>query len=320
MSLQPLFIAGCDRSGTTMLGDILGASPKTFSAPESQWIHQLARMLHVGAFADAQEAAVWLQAQFRFAAWGMAQDTAALAELIRLEDPGRTVEMLIRSYVEQKLPAKARLDHWVDHTPDNFKHYPVLKALFPQALYVHIVRDGRAVFQSIKTLDWGPNNAYVATRYWCSRLEQATGVELAEGDRCLRVRYEDILRDPALEVSRICEFAGIPFAEAMLNGGGVILPEFTESQHKLVGRRPDPSRLEAWREELSRHEIEDFEAYPLSRTYMQAMGYKLTTMRPVVQTKLRILWSYLHDFSMYLLHRLRHLRLEKTTLNQQRRS
>ena len=40
------------------------------------------------------------------------------------------------------------------------------------------VRDGRAVCESIKSLDWGPNNAYTASRHWSTRLQEALAVEV----------------------------------------------------------------------------------------------------------------------------------------------
>lgn len=314
MSLRPVFIGGCDRSGTTMLGDILGASPDSFATPESQWVHQLAPRLHLEAFSSSAEALDWLCGEFRFAVWDL-QRERDLSDLdLPLDDPRACVEMIIRRYLERNLEAKSGASIWVDHTPDNVRYYPLLRAMFPDARYVHIVRDGRAVYQSIRDLDWGPNNAYKATRFWAERLEQALGVEMAEGERCLRVRYEDVLRDPETEIRRICSFAEIPFDEQMLSGGGVILPAFTRGQHRLVGKPPDASRLDAWRKRLSTKEIEDFEAWPPSRLFMQRFDYALDTAEPVQRGGLHTLWCYLQDFGLYLRHRLQHKRMEQAKL------
>ncbi len=314
MSLRPLFIGGCDRSGTTMLGDILGASSIAFATPESQWIHQLAPRLHLQAFESPDEALDWLCAEFRFSVWDLDRQRDLDDLELALDDARGCVEAILRRYLERNLPQKVDAEVWVDHTPDNVRYYPLLRAMFPDARYVHIVRDGRAVYQSIRDLDWGPNNAYKATRFWSERLEQAIGVEMAEGSRCLRVRYEDLLRDPAGEVQRICAFADLPYDERMLNGGGVILPAFTQSQHQLVGKPPDPSRLDAWRQRLAAAEIEDFEAWPPSRMFMQKFGYALDTPAPVRRGGLHSLWCYLQDFVLYLRHRLQHKRMEQAKL------
>lgn len=311
MTYRPLFIGGCDRSGTTMLGDILGATPRSFATPESQWVHQLAPLLHLQNFSNAEEAVEWLRTEFRFAVWDLNDKRGELEAAMRLDNPRSSVEAIINCYLQHNQPEKREAPVWVDHTPDNIYFYPVLRSLFPDARYVHIVRDGRAVFQSIRDLDWGPNNAYMGTRFWAKRLEQAIGVEMAEGDNCLRVRYEDVLRDPAAEVQRICAFADLPYDPAMLNGGGLILPTFTRGQHKLVGKPPDASRIEAWRNKLTPREIADFEAWPASRRYMQVFGYTADTDSAVVRGGLHTFWSYIHDFALYLRNRWRHKRMEQ---------
>lgn len=310
--IRPVFIAGCDRSGTTMLGDMLGAGSGAFATPESQFLHELAPLMHLGAFGTPRAAAAWLTEHFRFATWEMGEPEA-LQHLIELTNPRATMENLLRHYL-QNGGKTTQGSVWVDHTPDNFKHYATLKSLYPDARFIHIVRDGRDVFNSVRDLDWGPNNAYMGTRHWNERLQQALMVEQAEGDNCLRVRYEDLLRDPETELARIAAFAGIPFAPEMIQGGGLVLPGFTRSQHQLVGSRPDPSRIGQWRTQLSGKEVAEFEAYPWSRVLLQQFGYTLATSTPTRVGRLTTLWRYLQDFLLYGLHRMRHRNLERKLL------
>lgn len=312
-TIRPVFIAGCDRSGTTMLGDMLGAGAGAFATPESQFLHEFAPLLHLGAFANREEAAGWLAGHFRFATWEMG-DAETLAELIDLGNPRATMENLLHRYLAIT-GGDTQADTWVDHTPDNFKHYAVLKALYPDARFVHIVRDGRDVFNSLRPLDWGPNNAYMGTRHWAERLQQALAVELAEGDNCLRVRYEDILRNPERELARIAAFAGIPYEDAMVCGGGLLLPGFTRDQHRLVGSRPDASRIAQWCDRMSAREVAEFEAYPWSRTLLQRFGYRLVTAQPARVGACTKMWRYLQDFLLYGIHRWRHRNMEQKLLD-----
>lgn len=311
--LRPVFIAGCDRSGTTMLGDMLGAGVGAFATPESQFLHELAPLMHLGAFPTPRAAAEWLAGHFRFATWEMG-DAESLEPLIRLGDPRATMENLLRRYLDNTGRADAAAV-WVDHTPDNFKHYATLKALYPDARFIHIVRDGRDVFNSIRDLDWGPNNAYMGTRHWSERLQQALAVEQAEGARCLRVRYEDLLRDPEAELARIAAFADIPYRDEMVNGGGLVLPGFTRDQHRLVGSRPDPSRIGQWRDHMRAREVAEFEAYPWTRVLLQRFGYELVTPTPARIGGFSMLWHYLQDFLLYGWHRLRHRNMERKLLS-----
>ena len=320
MNYRPVFIAGCDRSGTTLLGDLLGNSRWAVTTPESQFIHDLLIQLRLGSFRSPEAAAAWLIDHFRFAAWDMRPGLSELAELIDLEHPRRTVENLIRRYAQQAHPDKYEADVWIDHTPDNFKYQTMLKRLFPEARFIHIVRDGRAVCASIKPLDWGPNNAYTASRHWAARLQEALAVELAEGDNCLRIRFEELLQQPETTLRRICRFIDLPFEPDMPTGGGLALPDFTRGQHRLIGKPLEPARADHWRETLSKTEIRDFESYPLAHTLLQRMGYATLYRDPPLLSTSRILGRYCHEFVHYLLRRRRHRRMELRTVAGHRRA
>lgn len=310
MSIRPVFIAGCDRSGTTLLGDLLGSTSWTVTTPESQFIHDLMVQIKLGSFDSPLSAASWLNDNFRYVVWDLQLSSHQLAHLIDLDNPRKTVENLVECYIEKHQPAKCSADVWVDHTPDNFKYHPVLKSLFPEARFIHIVRDGRAICASIKHLDWGPNNAYSASRHWADRLLQAVTVEVAEGKSLMRVRYEDLVSDPGQLLKEICAFIDIPFDPEMLNGGGLKLPAFTRRQHGLIGQSPNRSRAYAWRQQLTGYEVKQFESYPDSHTLLKQMGYDVEYAKPPKLSGLQILASYCHEFLMYLRNRRKHRQME----------
>ena len=318
MNYRPIFIAGCDRSGTTLLGDLLGNSRWSVTTPESQFIHDLLIQLGLGSFRSPEAAAAWLLDHFRYVAWNMPLNLRELADLIDLDRPRVTIENLITQYVRHTHPDKCGADVWIDHTPDNFKYQAMLKHVFPEARFIHIVRDGRAVCASLKPLDWGPNNAYMASRYWASRLQEAMAVEVAEGENCLRVCFEDLLNRPQDVIRRICGFIDLPFETGLLNGGGLVIPAFTRTQHRLVGKPLDASRAESWRRKLSAAEIRDFESYPLSHTLLGRLGYQTRFEEPPHLSSMRVLGRYCHEFVHYLLHRHRHHRMEARAVSAHR--
>jgi hypothetical protein len=310
MSYRPIFIAGCDRSGTTLLGDMLGNTRWSITTPESQFIHDMLIQIGLDSLMTPEHAARWLLNHFRYVAWNLPLSVSELAKLIVLEQPRQTIENLIDSYVRLTHPDKTDADIWIDHTPDNFKVQTMLKRYFPEARFIHIVRDGRAVCASIKALDWGPNNAYMASRHWATRLQEALTVEVAEGDNCLRVRFEDLLLDTAPTLRRICEFIDLPFEPSIVSGGGLTLPQFTRIQHRLVGKPLDATRAADWQNKLSRTEIRDFESYPLSHTLLARMGYDTMFTEPPQLSSARVLSCYCHEFVHYLINRSRHRSME----------
>lgn len=152
---------------------------------------------------------------------------------------------------------KAEADLWVDHTPLNVGYAETVLTAFPESRLIHVLRDPRAVVASVLPLDWGPSSAREGARWWLERLAMGLAAEAAFPDRVLRVRYEDVLADPASTLDRVCRFVGVALEPSMVTDeiGPASLPEYTRRQHALVGGTVDPSRAEAWRKTLSARDI-----------------------------------------------------------------
>jgi hypothetical protein len=145
--------------------------------------------------------------------------------------------------------------------------------MFPDARFIHLVRDGRGVAASLLPLDWGPNNIVQAAEFWMARCAFGLAAELELGpERVLRIRYEDVLGDPETTLRRIATFAGMEYETAMAAGTGHQPTRYNERQHRLVGRAPDRSRVDRWQQALSPRQIEIFEAE--TGEFLNTLGYQ----------------------------------------------
>ena len=107
----------------------------------------------------------------------------------------------------------------IEKTPLNILTFERLAALLPGARFIHVVRDGRDTAHSLLERDWrdgsGQPLAYVsrpdmAVEYWSQMVEKGLKAEKAIGRRrCLRVRYEALVRQPADMLGRIQRFLGL---------------------------------------------------------------------------------------------------------------
>jgi hypothetical protein len=167
---------------------------------------------------------------------------------------------------------KSEYQYWIDSTPVNLKHADFLLKEFPECLFIHIVRDGRGVYASQKKLDWGSNDPVFAALKWIEGVCPGFVAELRYPGRCIRVHYEDILKDPQKEIHRLCDFIGIDFEDKMIEGTGFKVPSYTKSQHMLVGSKPDPSRMQDWMQSLSATEVRHFEA--MTYDLLDMLGYQ----------------------------------------------
>lgn len=256
-----LFIGGCERSGTTMLAGLLNASKECVTAPEAQFKFGL---LKEGTFSKSDKEV--LKNNFRFRLWNNDEF------LEKLDTSGE----LRRSEVFDQLLKfrfKKSYQYFVDHTPNNFEHYQALKRVYPNAKFLHIIRDGRAVFNSLKSVPWGPKDPITAARWWMKKVGWGLA-PLAQGENVYTVLYEDILTKPEITISSICDWLGIKFNKGMVEGGdGTFLPSYTHNQHKLVGKDLSANRVNLWKGKLKREDV--FLIQRETNILLQNLGYKL---------------------------------------------
>lgn len=271
--MRPIFIGGCPRSGTTLLGTVLGAHPECCPVPEAQFkVEALS-----GLAPDADRARAWRSLErvlrsHRFHGWKPAvqrvdrdtRDSAgSYAELIGL---------LARAYADWA--GKPEATNWIDDTPSNKNFFPTLFRLFPDARAIHIVRDGRAVASSVMKRDWGPNTVWTAALWWVGHLSFGLAAEQGLPDsRIRRIRYEDLVRRPAETLRELCGWLGLEYSDRMLDSRHYTVDSRSATFNPLTRSAPRDDRAEAWRKELSARQVEIFEA--TSREMLAYLGYPM---------------------------------------------
>lgn len=270
--MKPIFIGGCDRSGTTMLGAMLGSHPRGGVVPELHLKQSLLCKAGGAACLPLSSARELIGMSTDVRIWDLGRSSSELT--CDMADPlpvADVVRSLVRRYFEKngsELP-----EFWVDHTPVNLATAMRLVKAFPKAQFVHIVRDGRAIVASVLPLDWGPNTIVAGARWWAMKMSFALAAEQWLGDRCHRVHYEDLVRDPERALSKLCGQLGLDFDPSMICGEKFAVPAVTKRQHRLVGHAPDASRIDAWQSKLSKRQIELFEL--LTFDLLPMLGYEL---------------------------------------------
>ena len=268
--MRPVFIGGCSRSGTTVLGAMLGTHTDCLTVPESQFIIGLLRETEEGESFDAARVAEMLMRHFRFKTWEVDIPPLSPQERAEIDTYPRLIERFVRAYGRAVGRPEPRL--WIEHSPINVQHGPLLLELFPDARMLHVVRDGRAVAASVMKLEWGPNEMHTAAQRWMQRLAYGFAAELVLGaERVQRVRYEELIAEPEATLRRLCDFLDLDYQPEMIRGSGLRVPEFTAKWHSLVGAGPDRRRLDAWQQELDDRQIEIFES--LAGDLLRYLGY-----------------------------------------------
>ena len=126
---------------------------------------------------------------------------------------GSALAVPFRLYAADR--GKAR---WGDKRPGHVRNVEVLRALFPDAQVVHIVRDPRDCVGSLARMPWWSHGTEGALATWVHAVDcAATARRQLPPDAFHELRYEDLVADPRGALTELCAFLGEDFEEAMLD-------------------------------------------------------------------------------------------------------
>jgi len=185
------------------------------------------------------------------------------------------------------------MSRWGDKTPEYTHNLHVIGELFPEAKYIHLVRDGRDVALSVMGRYWGPKNVYTAARSWKQAVCRVDRfVETLPPDRVLETTYERLLADPVDTFGRIIEYLDIDDCQ------GGLLDSIAENLRRDLMK----TNYDKWRTRFSHKQRVQFES--VACDVLQRHGYEtmvdrvaedppaLTKLYWICDNKLRK-WTYL---------------------------
>lgn len=213
---RPIFVVGCQRSGTTLLRLMLDSHPNISCGPETRFLADLAKLT------------------------GESWDRLSLFGFPK-------------SYWHEKIAgffasfqadyaARRGKTRWADKTPLYARSLAFIDELFPTCQIVHVIRDGRDVVASHRDR-WGYLSALKAVEKWPRYIRAAREVgRRLPPERYRELRYEDLVADPETTLRDLLAYLGEPWDDAVLR--------FDEMPHDVAERyeRFARSRRETARE------------------------------------------------------------------------
>ncbi|HEY2273248.1 MAG TPA: sulfotransferase [Jatrophihabitantaceae bacterium] len=274
-SARPVLLVGCPRSGTTLLSVILHAHPRIAMPPETRFLWPVYQDRN--SFGDLNSprnrrklARRITRRDTRFVQLGL--DRKKVIRRIVKAPPTVGSAMAI---VWQEFARSRGKQRWGEKRPLYWQQMDWLMRLFPDAQVVHLIRDPRACVSSLLDVHWWHGGFYDAVTTWVmSDRELKAFGKRAASDSYYALRYEDLLAEPRAELSKLCDFLGEDFDEAML--------EFAKAAEDIVPERKvwhsrthgplDSSRGERWRTRLQPDQVALIEAVAVDQ--MRANGYE----------------------------------------------
>lgn len=161
-----------------------------------------------------------------------------------------------------------------------------LARLFPDCVFVHIVRDGRDVACSYREIAAAqfkseyrpqlPQAIREIAREWSTAVMAPEAAAASEGVPLHTVRFEDLVANPVAALTQLCAFLGEPFSEQMLeyhtrNASEQIEPAETMAWKPKTLEPLDRSVIGRYRQSLTQGEIAEFDAE--AGDALQRFGY-----------------------------------------------
>lgn len=273
--MKHVFITGCPRSGTTMLASMLGNESNCVATPESDFfIDFIYKYLpNESSIVKKRDAVNFFNNNYRFKQWCIdANNINNLPDKVTYSNFSKVIEDTIRLFSKNYSETTKKEFTRIDHTPSSIKQFDILNDLFPDSKFIFIIRDPRAVYASVKDLDWGANTSLRLSEIWIDYAAFYFSLQKMYPNRIYLIRYEDVINDTTFQLKQLCDFIGIAYNDSLLQGKGFNIPGYTASQHALVGKSLDKERIEKWKSELKNDDTLIIESY--CKTIMKAFGYQ----------------------------------------------
>ena len=234
-----IFVVGNSRSGTTMMGRILGNHGRVFTFHELHFFEQMwsrgdrDRLLSrseclntLSRLLCAQRDGYFAQCEKKYSSY--LEEAGTIADASQSQAAPLEVLRMFMSYEA----ARNGKSIPCEQTPRNVFYLKEILEFFPGARIVNMVRDPRDVLLSQKRRwkrpflsgqkvprsqairYWVNYHPITISKLWNSSLRAADSC--AADDRIYTLRFEDLVSNPDHHVRRLCDFIGIGYEEAML--------------------------------------------------------------------------------------------------------
>lgn len=273
----PVFIVGCPRSGTSFLYHLL-LSAGGFAEFHTQMnvFDVLEPIFGDLSLAKNRQAMMqeWLGSK-AFAVSGLAAkeiEAKVMAEC-------RSGSDFIRIVMDE-IARKQGVDCWIDSTPTNIPHMLRISRDFPEARFIHIIRDARDVALSLDKREWSrplpwdkKRSLLAAGLYWEWIVRKGRKLGTVLGPKYIEVRYEALVEQPQPTLERIGKFLGreLDYQQIQQASIGSVKNPLTSFKEDLKQGNFNP--VGRWQKKFPGDQLVWFER--LVGNYLEELGYSL---------------------------------------------
>jgi len=277
-STRPVFVIGCPRSGTTLLQHmILSSGDFAFYPWESSTFSYLGvKFRHLTSLKERKNVLDFFVRTERFAVLGLERndiESRVLSECVNIGD-------FLRIVMEE-MCRKQAVHRWMEKTPDHALYISNIKQSIPDALIVHIIRDGRDVALSLanrggRRFLWrGRSQLLPSGVFWKWIVQKARAGGRHIGQDYYELHYEDLVTKPREMLAKLGDFIGhdLDYDRILRVGSGCVSHPNTSFPQLAPASPFNP--IGRWKTQCPLEELAMFES--LVGDSLEELGYSLST-------------------------------------------
>lgn len=244
---------------------ILNSHPQVYIAKETGFLPAL---IERGQHCEAREAVKLVNSYLCVEKWHARLEESQLPDAAE----GKVDIAKLYQYVcHLESTANDKLLYWGDNTPQYVSIATMLYQMFPDARFIHLVRDPRDVVASIIDLPFRGNTPYLAAVEWLSRIgDWLIAERKIPAIQRIEVKYENLVQKPEIEISRILNFLELEDQEIQWENKSDEVAQLPH--HARLNAPIDATSVGRHLNILNKRELAEVEA--ITRQAMLAYDYK----------------------------------------------
>lgn len=280
--LAPVFVLGSPRSGTTLLYDmLLSAGGFAVYLAESNVFNLLLPRFGDPHTRSNREKLIeaWLSSKL-FRASGLDADGIRRRLIAECENGGDFLRIVMG-----EICAAQGMQRWAENSPEGMLYLPLIKRLIPNALFVHILRDGRDVAASlarrrfVRAFPWEDRHGLMGCGlYWEWIIEHGRSFGQSIPSDYIEIHFEQLLAQPQETLNEISHFIDQPLNYEVIQRvayGSVAKPNTSFYQE---AESADFNPIGRWKKNFSSQQLLRFER--LVGPTLLKLGYQPDTNGP----------------------------------------
>jgi len=306
-STAPVFVLGCGRSGTKFLYHTLlsGGGFAVYFA-ESNTFNLLG--VHFGNLAHRANRRKLLDAYYKsnlFERTGLKREDIDQQVMGNCRNAGDFLRIVMETIARQQGVAR-----WAECTPLHLLNLPLIKRVVPDALVIHIIRDGRDVAASlhrigwIRPFRWDRSRAFLAPAiFWRWIVSKGRRYGHALGNDYMEVHYEELVENPRETLARIGNFIEQDLDYDRIQQVALGSVHDPNSSFRGDGKEAEAQTIGRWKKSFTPEQVRDIES--IQGDLLEASSYSLTTPREKLRQSFAVrVMSFLYplyfDFKFWL--------------------